>query len=89
MFQIMGGSLPSNLCEKSVASGGPRSSKAVSASVPNPRPGMATVTWFPCHQALQHRRSALPATKPKGHETTLIEFGLGKCKHIKICIFFL
>lgn len=74
MFQIMGGSLPSNLCEKSVASGGPRSSKAVSASVLNPRPGMAAVTWFPCHQALQHR-SALPATKPKGHETTLINLG--------------
>lgn len=83
----MGGA---NLYEKSNSSGGPGRPKAVSADTPYPRPGIVAVTWSPCHQALRHRRSTLSAAKPKGHETTLMQAGLGKCKHIKIgTIFFL
>ena len=63
IYQLMRGA---HLYEKSDSSGGPRRSKAASAGLPYPRPGMVAVTWFPCHQALRHRRSTLPAAKPKG-----------------------
>lgn len=77
-----------SLYEKSDSSGGPRRSKATRASIPYPRPGMVAVTWFPCLQALRHRRSTLSGAKPKGHETTLMQVGLGKCKHENMHNFF-